>query len=309
MKKLLPVISLILVIFVGYLVVHKQQKDRVKIQDKVLISSFDKPTNKQRMPIFLRNLKIPQPIIIDLSQLKYKGLAFLYGTNFHKAIHAKEWEKYGNLSTYTLDRYGNLYLIPMPFISIKKDTFNLQTNIYKVDSKSGHINIWVHFDDIKPNASNPYGLISIDYDSDDGIIFASAIDESTYQNQNGAIYVIDIKTKNIIQKIDGFDALSIKYLKDTDGKKYLLVGSARDNGLYAFGFENGKLAKEPIKILDIKNPTQYIRKIKIIAKNMLELQTITFSYSLVSRSTGNKLDREYHIATLKDGKWEVYKKQ
>jgi len=307
MKKLLPIISLVVVIVVGYTILHKKQKADIQIEKVVSIGNFGKQKSKQRLPIFLQRLRVPQPIAIDLSQQTYKGLAFLYGKKFQKAIYSKEWEKYGNLSTYTLDDKGNLYLIPMPFISIKKDTFDLQKNIYILHGNNGHIDVWMHFDDIKPNASNPYGLISIDYDGDDDVMFVSAIDESTYQKQNGIIYVIDIKTKKILQKIDGFDALSIKYLKSLDGKKYLLAGSTRDNGLYLFEFENKRLTKKSTKLLDIENSTQHIRKIKIIAKNMLELQTIKFSYSLIARSTGNKLDREYYLAILKDGKWQVKK--
>jgi hypothetical protein len=308
MKKILPFISLSIVVIIGYIVLHKKQSNSTQTNNKITIEAFDKQSFKQKMPIFLQRLKVPQPIAIDLSQHEYKGLAFLYGKRFQKSIHSKEWEKYGNLSTYTLDNNGNLYLIPMPFISIKKDTFELQKNIYRVDSQNGHIGIWKHFDDIKPNDTNPYGLISIDYDNDDNIIFASAIDESTYQEQKGVIYLLNIKTKNVIQKVSGFDALSIKYFKDTNGNKYLFAGSARDSGLYLFGFKNGKLTYKSTKLLDIPNPTQHIRKIKIIAKNMLELQTIKFSYSLIARSTGNKLDREYYIAILKNGKWEVKKK-
>jgi hypothetical protein len=285
------VISLIIIVIAAYVVVEKKTKKSLEVGN---IGIFTKQKTCAKPPKFLKQLKIPQPVVIDLSQKRYKGIALHYGKNFSKTLHSKSWEQYGHFGTYCLDEQGNLYLAPIPFISIEAATFNLQKNIYKLDSKTTEINIFMTIDDIVPSSSNPYGVTAITYDCDDKTLWVSAIDESNYQTQKGIIYHIDIKTKQILQKIEGFDALSMMLLKSNKGK-FLLAGSARDNGLYAYKIKDGHIVENPIKVLEQPSTTERIRKIKIKKDNTLELQTIPFTYTLIAHS--GKKDRNHYTAT------------
>ncbi len=53
----------------------------------------------------------------------------------------------------------------MPMISIEKDTFEAQHWIYEMDRK-GDLTKWLRIDEVVPSNSNPYGIISLDYDCD-----------------------------------------------------------------------------------------------------------------------------------------------
>jgi hypothetical protein len=311
MKKYLPIIaSLLVVAGVAFVVINKKNSQRTesKIEEKFTIGNFNKQRSCAKHPEFLKQLKVTQPITIDLSQQQFKGLAFLYGQNFSKVIHPKVWETFEHFSTYSLDEVGNVYLAPMPFISIKPTTFNLQKNIYKLDSKTGKLEIFMNFDDVHPSASNPYGIISLVYDCDDQTLWVSAIDESDYREQKGVIYHVDVKTKSILQRVEGFDALTITLLKSEKGK-FLLAGSARDNALYAYDIENFKLSKNRKKILELLTVGEYIRKIKVRGQNLLELQTIPFSYTLIAETSENN-ERNYYSAKWDDvsSNWSLRKK-
>jgi hypothetical protein len=287
------------VLFVAsYVVVNKKNEKNLSTIEKRFyeIGSFSKERNCVKPPKFLKKLNITQPVIIDLSQKVLKGIALHYGKNFSKTLHPKIWEQYEHFSTYTLDREGNIYLVPTPFISIYPSTLNLQKNIYKLDTDTGKISIFMHFDDVHPSANNPYGMNAIVYDCDDDTLWVAAIDESNYASQKGVIYQIHLKTKEVLQTVEGFDVLSMAIVKSKKGK-YLLVGSARDNGLYAYEFTKQKLNKTPKKILEISLANEHIRKIKVKSKNHLELQTIPFSYTLIAQTA--KKDR-----TLYDAFWE-----
>ena len=301
MKKQLPIIiSLLVVSAVAFVVINKKnsQTTKPKIEKKFTIGSFNKQKSCARHPQFLKEFKVTQPITIDLSQQQFKGLAFLWGKNFSKVVHPKAWETYEHFSTYALDEVGNAYLAPMPFISIKPTTFNLQKNIYKLDSKSGKLDIFMHFDDVHPSASNPYGIISLAYDCDDQTLWVSAIDESDYREQKGVIYHVDVKTKKILQRVEGFDALTITLLRSEKGK-FLLAGSARENALYAYGVENGALSKKANKLLELPSAQEHIRKIKVRGQNLLELQTIPFSYTLIAQTSANNRERNHY-----DARWD-----
>ena len=296
MRKYFPIlISLIVIFIIGYIVISKKNEVLInQSQDKEQVNhigTFNIQKTCARPPQFLQKLKIPQPVIIDLSQKRFKGIALLYGKDFQQVLHLKQWEQYEHFSTYCVDKKGNVYLVPTPFISIRPTTFNLQKNIYKLDTKSGKISIFMHLDDVYPSANNPYGINAITYDCDDETLWVAAIDESNYQRQKGVIYHINLDTKEILQKVEGFDVLSMTILRSKKGK-YLLVGSARDNGLYAFSIQNGMLSHVPQKLLELPSANEHIRKIKIKNKNSIELQSIPFSYTLIAQTA--KDDRTHY---------------
>ncbi|MEA1952770.1 MAG: hypothetical protein U9O24_00070 [Campylobacterota bacterium] len=308
MKRFIPILlSIVMVLFASYVVFIK--KHQVMMRPKAHevqanIGVFERSRPCVKLPDFLKRMKIKQPVVIDLSQKKYKGIALYHGKKLQKVLHPKMWEKYGHFGTYALDKQGNIFLAPTPYISIKEETFNLQRNIYKLNSKSGKLDIFMHFDDVHPSAYNPYGITSLVYDCDDHTLWVSAIDETSYEKQRGVIYHIDIKTKTILQKIEGLDALTLSLVSGKEGK-HLLVGASRESALYAYKIVNNRVIAKPEKLFTLVNANEYIRKIKIKSKNRLELQTVPFMYSLVVQTA--KKDRRYYrlIWNEEKVKWSI----
>ncbi len=133
-------------------------------------------------------------------------------------------------------------------ISIEKDTFEAQHWIYEMDRK-GDLTKWLRIDEVVPSNSNPYGIISLDYDCDDNSLWVSSIDKSNYTEEAGRIYKIDIKDKKVISKWEGYDVFTIKIMKTSEGK-YLLFGSAREPALFSWKIENGLLTEIPQNFLN-----------------------------------------------------------
>ncbi len=291
MRRYLPVIMAFLVVSLGFYFVYSLKNSQKK-EDSTSIGNFDLRKTCAIQPLFLSKLKIPQPIAVDLSQDRYRGVAFLFGRNLSQAVHPKSWMRFDHFSSYILDPEGNMYLTPMPYISVNPNTFNLQKSIYKLDSNSGKLSRWMSIDEVKAGSNNPFGIIAIDYDCEDDTLWVSAIDESNYQQQKGVIYHIDIKHRTILQRIKGIDALSLKILYTTQGK-YLLAGSARENLLYAFSMERGRLSSTPQTLLSLPDANEHIRKIIVRGKNHLELQTIPFSYTLIAQTVEQGIRTNY----------------
>ncbi len=310
MRKYLPILFSVLILTVSaYIVMSKKKAQEASLATLRMadIGSFDRQKRCMVSPKFLKKQSIPQPVIIDLSQQRYKGIALLYGEKLQNVLHPKQWEKYEHLGTYTLDRKGNIYLAPIPFISISPHTFELQRNVYKVDTDTGELSIWMHFDEVHPDGHNPYGVVAIVYDCDDDSLWVSTIDESDYRHQRGVIYHIDTKTRKILQRSEGFDALSLQILHTNMGK-LLLAGSAKDGGLYAFTVENGSLKTDTVKLLDMPASNERIRKIKIRGHNHLELQSIPFTYTLIAQTAND--DRTHYDAYYdeKNHHWIIKKR-
>ncbi len=305
MKRYLPIFTVFAILLAVGLYVIDKKNQTIPAQKMTRVSGdigeFGRQHSCARPPQFLSRMHIPQPVMIDLSQKRFKGIALLYGKGFKKVLHPKQWEQYAHFGTYAVDEKGNVYLVPIPFISIHPDTFNLQKNIYKLDSKSGKLSVLMHFEGIVPSSKNPYGLNTIAYDCDSRTLWAAAIDKSDYSTQQGVIYHIDPKSRKILQKIKGVDVLSMALVRTSLGK-FLLVGSARDNGLYAYPLKKDRLLPKPVRLLTLPDPNEHIRKIKIKGNNTLELQSIPFTYALIARS--DRKDRMYYRVT-----WNREKKQ
>ncbi len=77
MRKYFPVIlSIIVIIVAGYVVFSKKHANTIAVVQKVpvnTIGTFGVQRMCARLPQFLKHLKIPQPVVIDLSQKRYKG--------------------------------------------------------------------------------------------------------------------------------------------------------------------------------------------------------------------------------------------
>ncbi len=295
LKKYLPIVIAIFIVSIGALwVISKKNSKKIKEEKIFDIGTFNRIRGCGRHPNFLAKLRVPQPIAIDLSQQRYKGLAFLYGRGLHQAVHLKTWEAFDYFSTYALDPRGNIYLSPMPFVSIKPKTFEFQKNIYFLDTNSGNLSVWLSLDEVKATPNNPFGVIALVYDCDDNTLWVSAIDESSYSKSRGLIYHIDIASKKILQRIKGVDALSLALLKSSKGK-FLLMGDARKSQLLAMKIKESRALVTPIKLLELSNSLEHIRKIKIKGENLLELQTIPFSYTLIAQTSDGE-DRKYYKA-------------
>ena len=277
MKRFLPIFVVVLLLAgASYFLLFNEEKQETAAAPKQLVlEDFDKVRSCATLPPFLYRNGIRRPVI-DLSQQHYKGVAFLYGPKFSKVLHKKSWERFDALGTYTIDRYGNIYLTPNPFISIKASTFNLQKAIYKMDKESAKLERWMEI----------------------------AIDKSGYKGSKGRIYHIDPKNKEVLEKIEGVDALTLAWLH-TKKRRYLLMGSAIDNGLYVFAFENGKIAKSPLKLFELPNPKLHIRKIKVAGKNRLYIEAIKFTYSLIAETTKQLRTHYMAVYDSDEKKWNI----
>lgn len=288
MRRLLPFVVMVLLVLSAIAVYIAKEGYRApkQVSAPFAVANLKDPNSCIKLPPFLAKLHISNPVLIDLSQQRFKGLALLFDKQFSKALHPKQWEQYGHLGTYALTQKGDIYLTPMPYISIQKSTFNLQKNLYKLDGKTGKLSIGMHFEDVEPNANNPYGIVSLAYDCSDHTLWVGAIDETSYRGERGVIYHIDPEKQKILEKIAGVDALSLKVLV-AEGKKYLFVGSAYKPELSVIDL-SAKKRYESRKLIELPDPTLRIRKIKRVDADTIKLEAIPFGYTLLAQS-----DAEY----------------
>jgi hypothetical protein len=72
--------------------------------------------------------------------------------------------------------------------------------------------------------------------------------------------------------------------------------------LYAYAIKHNRVQEGAVKLLELSNSNEHIRKIKVTSTNELELQSIPFSYTLITQTA--KKDRMYYQAI-----WDKTKKK
>ncbi len=285
LRRYVPIILAIAAVAVsGYFLLTKEQsKVTARVKQPLFKSEILAVKKCASLPHFLSLKSIGSPILIDLSQQRFKGVALLYGRGFEKVYHPLQWEQYEHMGTYTLSADTDIYLAPIPYISIRPTTFNLQNKIYKIDSNSGKLEIYKEFEDVKADANNPYGIVGVEYDCDDDTLWVSAIDRSDYTHARGRLYHVDLKTKKILAKKEGLDLLTLKVVYAKDGK-YILAADARTPRVVAIKVSKDGI-EDAVNVLSLPDPNLRVRKIKPIDKDLIKLEAIPFNYTLVARSS------------------------
>ena len=181
------------------------------------------------MPDFINSYNMDQPVL-STEELFITGLC-LYdkatiGKNV-KIIRNPTWDDFGQLSTMYRDPEGNAYLFPAPSVNtLYNDPLN-QNILLRLDSKTGVLSPYFEFPAGQKNGHlNPFGILGINYDCYNHLLYVSSVYHSDRKNEKGVIYIFDPKTKKIIDKMENIDGMGL-IIHVIDGKKNLLIGSAR----------------------------------------------------------------------------------
>jgi len=307
-KRWIPVIAALLLVGVGaWLVFTQTQPTAASVATQEATVDFPIVPQQRcaRLPRFVKRIS-PTPVMIDLSQKEATGVALRYGPKFADMYHPPSWARFGHMGTYTADVYGNLYLAPMPFISVKSDTFRRQQALYRIDAKSGKLEEWMRFEDVKPDAHNPYGIVSVVYDCSDHTLWVSAVDQSTYEEAKGRIYHIDIKTRTVLKTVRGVDALTLA-IGYVEGRKVLLFGNAKDPTLELYDIRNDRR----MLVVRFDDPQLRVRKIRMYTPEAMKVELIAFRYSLVAASSERLQERTvvYVKFDRSERKWRTLRKK
>lgn len=196
------------------------------------------------------------------------------------------WSKYGYLSSMCFDQNGNIYLIPIPFISMLNLEPEKMNKILVVNAKTGIMNEWLNLTSAKQETiTNPYATMGIGFDCFDSTLTVATILGSKRKEERGKIYRIKVTTKKIIDSIMHTDAMSVA-IQQQFGINKLFFGSSRDGKIYSYEInQNGKFKQESKKLeFSLQNlgprGDDKARKIKFLKPDLVEVYGTAFNYNL-----------------------------
>ena len=263
----------------------------------------------KQLPEYIKTYHLRQPLYIDLSQTRARGLAIVEASKNGKVFQLPTWDDAGALGPYAMDEHGNIYAAPVPYVSIDQFKPEDQSKIYKVDTKSGKMEVFKELPVQHPSdASNPFNFLGLSYDCDTKSLYASTVNGSDFENERGRILQIDVHSGKILDKKEGIDAIGLAVFNDKVAK-YLYYGSARTSDIYRIklGPAGEITASEPEFVLSLSavqgGSTDKCHRIRFFKGGVMELKGIDFNYTLHAES-----DVRRNIYRFKynpnNGKWD-----
>jgi len=242
------------------------------------------------LPKFLEKYPLKKNVAIDLSQTLCRGICFREAIAGGKVLKHPQWDDFGAFGPYALDEMGNIYLAPIPFVSVDEHDPRDQNKIYRMHTDSGRIVPFLTLPDEVPfNPQNPYNILGLAYDCDTRSLYVATVRGSSFDKELGKIYQIYLPSKKIVDAIDGIDAMGLAVWNDRDSK-YLYYGSARAPEVYRLrlGRHGEVSASKPEKVLHLSEYSggrdDRCHRIRFLRDHTMILKGVEFDYTLRSQS-------------------------
>ncbi|HHL32685.1 MAG TPA: hypothetical protein ENJ41_08865 [Oceanospirillales bacterium] len=259
---------------------------------------------------FITQLHMQQPAIDSKQQGHQGGLLIRDLSNLKHSWQHSSWSLSGFIGGFDRDNKGNIYVTPLPYVSLQKNPPERQNQIYIIDHKTAQMSPFLELPSkYVPNSNNPFGSMALFYDCDTHSLYVSSVAGSLPKEENGIIYQIDLASKKVVSTLQHTDAIGLGVFNTLKGKK-LYYGSARKPHLYSvllddkghfIGQKQYQLSLSEIQGGDSTSVKKILFK-KIGNKYHMLLKETEFGFRLLAESNPNrkKYDFVYGIA---DDKW------
>ncbi|MCC6616622.1 MAG: hypothetical protein IT320_24325 [Anaerolineae bacterium] len=233
--------------------------------------------------------------------------------NIARTYQHPSWTSAGTMSAFQRDEFGNIFIIPTPFINILDNPPEKANIIYRIDGETGEMTPFIDLPALAPvSQSNPFGLLDITYDCDTHTLYASSVFGSTYEDVAGAIYQVDPRSAEVKSTFEHVDAFGIGVFNGSQGKR-LYYGLARSPEIYSVALDASGAFTDDVQLefsLDDlgTSPDLHAQAITFQGASQLVITMAQFDYNLVSPTESQQtlLSYLYHP---EDDTWELIASQ
>jgi hypothetical protein len=216
------------------------------------------------------------------------GIALIDINGVLKPYQHPSWINRGKLGPIAIDEQGNVYATPVPFVNVLDAQRHNQNVIYKIDGSAGEMNPIFNVADSSINLQNAHGFVGLYYDCSSQLLYASSLQGSNKQRENGIIYCLDVKKNpaEVISKLEHTDAMGI-CIAYFNNNKYLFYGSTRTSLINRVQLkEDGSFSSEKIKAFSIagigNQGDDRAKKLRTTVDNKLQITGMPFYYNLTA---------------------------
>ncbi len=259
-------------------------------------------TSKCRpIPKFISSLNMRAPSLDSRQNDGDMGLLIRDTAVNNKFWQHESWAQSGYIGAFDRDNRGNVYVSPLPYVSLKKNPPEKQNQVYIIDAKTAEMSLFMKLPaENPPNPKNPFGAMGMFYDCDTQSLYVSSLAGSKPMQEKGVIYQIDVNSKKIISTLENTDAIGVGVLNTSKGK-ILYFGSARSSHLYSIKLDNkGRFVGEKqyeLSLSQVKGGNStVVKKVQFKEKNKrfyMILKEVEFGFRLLAEN--NPFKKKYNF--------------
>ncbi|MBL4772777.1 MAG: hypothetical protein JKX98_04015 [Alcanivoracaceae bacterium] len=267
--------------------------------------------NCRGIPAFIKPLKMRQPAIDSKQQGHSGGLLIRDITNINHIWQHQSWLQSGYIGAFDRDNKGNIYIAPLPYLSLKKNPPEQQNQIYLIDNNSAQMSLLMKLPSKEiPNNKNPFGVMGLFYDCETHSMYVSSIAGSVPKQEKGVIYQLDLTSNQVVSKLEHIDAIGLGVFNTLKGKR-LYFGSARKPHIYSVkldkeghfkGSERYEMSLSEIQGGDTTVAKKILFK-KVANKYHMIIKETEFGFRLMAESNPNRKKYHFQYSISKD-KWD-----
>jgi len=243
-------------------------------------------TSCRQTPAFAKANNVPNAVF-DTSKRGFPGLVLYDANDPNKAFQMPSWKTAGNLGPLAVGDHGFLFVAPVPNINTLINPPTKQNTIYQVDPQSGDMSEYYSLPHVPlPDQTNPYGILSLAFDCQTNVLYASTISGSRADKPKGAIVAIDTSSRDSpkeIARLENVDVLSLGIFRDKGGAR-LYYGLANRSEVWRIGLSgDGTFAGKAQKVFDYDQFNELKpRKLVFDDAKTLKIHTTEFRYNLIA---------------------------
>lgn len=197
------------------------------------------------------------------------------------------WRSAGWLGPMVITEKGEVWVAPIPVINLIDNRPNEQTRIYKVDAQTGEMKMVTELPKpTAPGPENPFGILGMAYDCDNGVIYATSVSGSDRDNERGRVFALRSSDLSIVAQLEGIDAMGVG-VGYVAGEKRLYIGKVRTGDIVSVGLaKDGSFIGTPQPALTLEDlgprGDDRARKIRFSTDGTLTIQGVEFYFNLIA---------------------------
>ncbi len=319
-KKLIPIFSLVFlaVTFIGgwWLLGQQEaayQTSKNKTTPKITFKLG--PANEcQRIPAFASSLGLKGQLAIDTEQRQVRGISFIEARSNGQRYQHPSWDDVGHVGSSVRDQQGNIYVLPIPVVSLEHNDPANRNTVYKIDTNTQLMAPYLALGLSTDQPRHPFGVLGASIDCDTNSLYISSVEGSLPHQEKGTTYQISLSTKAVVSRLENKDLFGLDILNTAEGKR-LYYGSARSPHIYSvdldqaghFGSDHRyELSLAELPEGDTATPVK-IRFSRAGTEIIMTVQKAIFDFR---PSAANETGRNKYLYKLaKNGSWEFLERR
>lgn len=247
------------------------------------LPSVASPYRCEGRPKFLAQHSMKKPALSTTHRM-HVGIVLADMATPGRIYQHPSWSEFGRLGPIVTVENGDVFVAPVPNVSVYENPFDRQNTVLRLSSETGVLEPFIDLPvEAKPSVENPFGVVGLTYSCANQVLYAATLSGSTQKERRGKIVAISLVTGKVLSELPQVDAIGMAVFHGGEAPE-LLYGSARESALYSVKLsDSGAFIGQPNLLFTFDRfGTQRARKVTISGSGELRIDGTEFYYSLLT---------------------------